>query len=611
MSSERKGLRWMVFVVCVTLFLSALVWVTWRMLALEKASVATANEAAVQEKVRLALWRMDSLVSTLLVRENSRPPQHYTPFYTPTGLVSNASQALIPSGSALTPSPLLQGLPEFVLLHFELPDPMNMEQVLSPQVPVGADQTLAETWVAVSPDLLSARERLRKLSALLQKHPLPVVPQLPRDAPAVETEVTAAPPTEIGKLSKFQSAANRAELIQRQLFKTTNVSQSGSMSKTPPVKGEKQTTLPAPAQPTQTLTKPEAAPTDLVPHWLGAELILARQTASTASERTQGLWLDWPKLKTTLLQAIHDLLPTARLEAMSTPGLDASSLVTLPVRLIPNAVGQVQPGNTPIKAALITAWACFLLASFAVGLLLHHAMQLSERRGAFVSAVTHELRTPLTTFQLYSEMLAADMIPDAGRRAEYLQTLCNESARLTHLVENVLSYSRIERGRAMAKKERLRVDALLARLESRLRQRTAQAELELRMEVTSEAAQATLEVDSLGAEQVLFNLVDNACKYAAANSRERAVLLSAATDGATLQLRVRDYGSGLSKVQLKKLFRPFEKSATEAAHTAPGVGLGLALSKGLARDLGGDLTLESNHGGATFLLTLPVVGPVG
>ena len=72
---------------------------------------------------------------------------------------------------------------------------------------------------------------------------------------------------------------------------------------------------------------------------------------------------------------------------------------------------------------------------------------LSERRGAFVSAVTHELRTPLTTLRMYTEMLADGMVPDEPRRRSYLQTLRAEADRLGHLVENVLAYSRLERNR--------------------------------------------------------------------------------------------------------------------------------------------------------------------
>ena len=77
-------------------------------------------------------------------------------------------------------------------------------------------------------------------------------------------------------------------------------------------------------------------------------------------------------------------------------------------------------------------------------MLLLGALSLGKRRADFVSAVTHELRTPLTTFRMYAEMLADDMVPDPDQRREYLSTLLVESNRLRHLVENVLTYARLE-----------------------------------------------------------------------------------------------------------------------------------------------------------------------
>jgi signal transduction histidine kinase len=242
----------------------------------------------------------------------------------------------------------------------------------------------------------------------------------------------------------------------------------------------------------------------------------------------------------------------------------------------------------------------------AIAFVLHRAVLLSERRGAFVSAVTHELRTPLTTFRLYSEMLADDMVPDPERRREYLTTLCDESTRLMHLVENVLSFSRIERGRTAARMELVSVESLIQRIEPRLRQRTDQVGLLLKTDVNRAAGLACVKVDALAVEQILFNLTDNACKYAAPDSDPQELQLSVVVEGKDINFTLRDFGPGLPKQARKKLFQPFAKSATEAAHSAPGVGLGLALCRRLARELGGRLTHQAVSGrGACFCLSLP------
>jgi signal transduction histidine kinase len=96
----------------------------------------------------------------------------------------------------------------------------------------------------------------------------------------------------------------------------------------------------------------------------------------------------------------------------------------------------------------------------------------------------------------------------------------------------------------------------------------------------------------------------NACKYAA-TARERSLHLEAEADARHVRLRVRDHGQGISTEQRGRLFQPFRKSADEAARSAPGVGLGLALSRRLARQMGGDLTYQANGDpGASFVLTL-------
>jgi signal transduction histidine kinase len=236
---------------------------------------------------------------------------------------------------------------------------------------------------------------------------------------------------------------------------------------------------------------------------------------------------------------------------------------------------------------------------------LHRAMRLSERRGAFVSSVTHELRTPLTTFRLYSEMLAEDMVPEPEQRRGYLRTLCDESTRLMHLVENVLAYSRIERGRTAARLETLPVRALVDGIEPRLHQCAARAGLELIVDCPPEAREVSVIADAMAVDQILSNLVDNACKYAAPECEQKQLHLAVEILPKMVRLTVRDHGAGLSREARRKLFQPFAKSATEAAHSAPGVGLGLALCRRLARELGGDLTpAAAPGGGAAFVLSL-------
>lgn len=347
--------------------------------------------------------------------------------------------------------------------------------------------------------------------------------------------------------------------------------------------------------------------------WLGGSLLLTREAVLDGVRMVQGVWLDWPALRASLLREITDLFPNARLEpaanatAGTRPDDDPLRFAALPVRLVPGSI-QLPPLPfwTPLRRSLGIALACGLLAAAAVGLVLFGTVALSERRADFVSAVTHELRTPLTTFRLYSEMLADGMVTDEAQRKTYLDTLTGEASRLSHLVENVLSYARLERGSAKARAEKIRIGELLDRILPRLQQRADACGMTVCVQATETDRKTELHVDAAAVEQILFNLVDNACKYAAPRSSEPVIHVEADTGGKFAMLRVRDHGGGISRSERRRIFHPFHKSADQAAHSAPGVGLGLALCRRLAAALGGAITLDATHkDGACFMLRLP------
>ncbi len=256
-----------------------------------------------------------------------------------------------------------------------------------------------------------------------------------------------------------------------------------------------------------------------------------------------------------------------------------------------------------MRLSLLIAWACLGLSAVAVAVVLQSALALSDRRGTFVSAVTHELRTPLTTFRLYTEMLDEGMVTGAESQHAYLKTIRAEADRLGHLVENVLAFARLERGRAARGHEVVTPQELFDRLVPRLALRAEQAGMKL--EARAAESLPSVRVDVSVVDQILTNLVDNAIKYAGAAADPR-IHLDVQASGRWLALSVRDHGLGLRQNVIRRLFRPFSKSATDAAQSAPGVGLGLALSRRLARALGGDLRLQENSpSGATFTVTIP------
>jgi signal transduction histidine kinase len=339
--------------------------------------------------------------------------------------------------------------------------------------------------------------------------------------------------------------------------------------------------------------------------WIGDALVLVRSLRSDLGIRHVGSVLDWDIVRSMLHAEIDDLLPEARVEPISSDGdPDGRRLATLPVRLEPGLLSLAPPpGWSPLRATVITGWAFLLLAGLAVALLLRGSLALSERRAAFVSAVTHELRTPLTTFRMYTEMLQEGMVE--SKRERYLATLRREADRLGNLVENVLTYARIESDRPPRALEVTPIVTLVERMRERLDQRCAASRLELLVEQSAAAADGSVCVDSAVVEQIVFNLVDNAAKYAPSEEHAR-VHLEVRRVKNTIEIHVRDFGPGIMPTERKRIFEPFAKGSKHAAGTQPGVGLGLALSRRLARELGGDLEVHDADPGADFVLSLPV-----
>lgn len=589
---------WIIFVSCFLLLLAGMGWVSWTALKLDRAQGESQRQAEFEEKVRLALWRMDSTLAPLIVQESSRPYFTYSSFF-PAGRAYNKMFGELKPDEVLLPSPLLSSGSTNVLLHFQYgPD----GRLTSPQVPTGNKRDLAESRYLSSQEVTAASARLVELQQLLKPDVLAVACVVTLPAPAgvasgTDPALTLAQ-VPVPLSSQLASAPQQQQVLRNRVEQQAR---ANSYQQAATWNEGNNGALPRHQEVAEGMVKPI---------WFGDALVLARRVTLEGKEYVQGCWLDWPNIRRWMLTTVGDLLPNASLEPIRGPltGAEGRLLASLPAHLIPGALALAGPPvSSPIRYVLLVGWLCVLLAGGAVGVLLHGAVSLSERRGAFVSAVTHELRTPLTTFKMYSEMLAEGMVTEPEKRQAYLRTLCSEANRLSHLVENVLAYACLERGSARSRVERLPLAELISRVTSRLAQRAEQAGLELVQDGQEDALKSVVQVDVAAVEQILFNLVDNACKYAGPGATEKLIHLEAFPDGKFTMLRVRDHGQGVSVEGARRLFQPFSKSAHEAAHSAPGVGLGLALCRRLSRSMGGDLQFERvREKGACFILKLPV-----
>lgn len=630
---------WLVFGLCLAVLLAAMGWISLRALELDQARTEARQQkdnalqqldearrqAVWEEKIRLSLWRMDSALAPFVAQESARPYFAYSAFVP----VDRAYSAMFNDrggGEMLMPSPLLAEDSPNIAVHFQFePD----GQLTSPRVPTGSNGDLAVPQYISEKTLREAQSHLKRVEALVDRDRL--LKMLPENVPEpVAMVISPMYQTPEQRLARQNQRRLDLENYSRDVLEFQERNQA-IISNANTAMGQQGV-----FNQFNNLSLP---PTDvrgvlMTPLWIDSQLILARRVAVGGREYVQGCLLDWPAVKATLLETVDDLLPEADLEPVTgTPAKEeAHMLAALPVRLIPGPpipdgltpgtsipelpIAGLTPGEPegPLSLTWLSlgaAWGCVFLAAVAVAALLLGVLRLSERRASFVSAVTHELRTPLTTFQMYSEMLAEGMVSDRQQQKQYLNTLRAESVRLTHLVENVLSYARLERGRVDGRLEAIAFDRLIEQMQDRLAGRAEHAGMELVVGRDDKANGTTVQVNVSAAEQILFNLVDNACKYAVAGCDKR-IHLSLGHNGRVAEVRVRDHGPGVSPSARRRLFHPFSKSAQEAARTAPGVGLGLALSRRLARDMGGDLRLDEDVAdGACFVFTLAAAARSG
>jgi signal transduction histidine kinase len=235
----------------------------------------------------------------------------------------------------------------------------------------------------------------------------------------------------------------------------------------------------------------------------------------------------------------------------------------------------------------------------AAGLLAIHRMvgvtvHFAERRSNFVSAVTHELKTPLTAIRMYGEMLRDGLVPSDAKKDEYYGTITDESERLSRLIDNVLEFSRLERGTRDMHWSIGPLGPVLREAADKLRAHAAHESFGLDLEIEDDLPPVRYDRDAL--LQVIFNLVDNAMKYAGA-AETRRVVLEAKRQGEGVELSVRDFGPGVSGRHLSRIFEPFYRGEDEMTRSAKGTGIGLALVRDLAERMGAAVRGANAEGG--------------
>ncbi|HEX5164429.1 MAG TPA: ATP-binding protein [Thermomicrobiales bacterium] len=232
--------------------------------------------------------------------------------------------------------------------------------------------------------------------------------------------------------------------------------------------------------------------------------------------------------------------------------------------------------------------------------------QIDEMKSEFISIVSHELRTPLTAIKGFTDLIIEGEVGEISeQQREFLEIVQSNSDRLVALINDMLDISRIESGRITLNLEGVDVPAAVEHAVVALRPLVEDKQLQIQTELVEDPA--TIIADRTRLQQILTNLISNACKYTLPGGW--ITVRSEALDG-QIALSVSDTGIGIPPEALPHIFSKFYRVDQPQTRDVGGTGLGLAITKSLVEMHGGRIQIASRAGlGTTVRFTLPVAGP--
>lgn len=229
-------------------------------------------------------------------------------------------------------------------------------------------------------------------------------------------------------------------------------------------------------------------------------------------------------------------------------------------------------------------------------------LQMAEMRSQFIASVSHELKTPLTAIRIFAETLLLGRPEDPQAKSEYLDTIVNESHRLTRLLNNVLDFSKIEKGNRTYRKEPACLSEVVNAAAQATQYPLRQQGFHLNVHMEGELPEVRVDRDAI--EQAIQNLLSNAMKY---SGESREIDLRVQKRDGQAVIEVADQGIGIDAAQQKRIFEKFYRVPSEENERIPGTGLGLALIFHIVQAHGGHIEVQSIIGkGSTFSIYLPL-----
>ena len=254
-----------------------------------------------------------------------------------------------------------------------------------------------------------------------------------------------------------------------------------------------------------------------------------------------------------------------------------------------------------VNASLITAEDAEPHGSLLVFHDLTRLKQLENTRQEFVANVSHELRTPLSLIKGYVETLLDGAKDDPAVSTKFLQTIERHADRLTYLIEDLLTISKLESGQVALSVQSVALAGLVDNVLQDLHSRAAEKNVTLQNQI---APGILVPADADRLQQVFSNLITNAIKYGRAEGK---VIISAQPRDSCIEVKVEDDGPGIPPDALERVFERFYRVDKARSRDHGGTGLGLAIVKHIVQRHGGDVWATSQVGeGSIFFFTLPV-----
>jgi signal transduction histidine kinase len=235
------------------------------------------------------------------------------------------------------------------------------------------------------------------------------------------------------------------------------------------------------------------------------------------------------------------------------------------------------------------------------------AERANNSKTDFLAVMSHELRTPLTAIMGYEELLSDGITGPVTELQRQQLGRINASARhLLGLIDEILTFARVDIGRERIRWEAMSVNHTIADSAALVEPMAAAKSIDFIVDLLEE--DESIQTDATKLRQMLVNLLSNGIKF----TENGEVRVSCLVNNGILELRIADTGVGISAENIEEVFEPFWQAEQTATRKTGGTGLGLSVTRKLARLLGGDVTVASKLGtGTTFLLTLPMKAPAG